>query len=122
MSRYTLVVNYLEQFFIVTLLIQVAHSIEELCTGFHKKWYLFKMPFLIFLVFELSFSALWVAVLIFPNFPNRVFWQELFLVLMFANGVQHLVWAGSVKKYVPGLITAPLHLITFLVFYSRILI
>ena len=33
--------------------------------------------------------------------------------------VQHIVWAGNAKKYVPGLITAPIHIVVFLVFYSK---
>jgi len=107
----------IEQFFALSLLVQIVHSIEELSTGFHKKWYAFKMPFWVFLLFEISFEGFWVAVLLFHNIPNRPALQLIFLVLMFANGVQHIVWAGNVKRYVPGLVTAPLHIIIFLLFY-----
>lgn len=109
--------SYLGIFFLLSLLVQYAHSAEELLTGFHKKWYLFKMPFSVFLTFELSFSLFWTVVLLFPAFPYREYLQAFFLALMFANGVQHLIWAGWVKKYVPGLITAPIHIVVFLVFY-----
>lgn len=111
--------NLIEQFFIIGLFVQIAHSIEELAMGFHKKWYLFKMPFWFFLVFEIVFESFWIAVWLLPNFPNRIYLQAFFLALMFANGVQHIVWAGNVKKYVPGLVTAPIHMIVFLVFYLR---
>src|SRR3989338_5368201 len=104
----------LEQFFTLSLLIQLVHSIEELSTGFHRKWYLFKMPFWVFLTFELVFSLFWIFVLLFPTLPYRSNIQAVFLMLMFANGIQHIVWAYSVKKYVPGLITAPIHIIIFL--------
>lgn len=114
--------NLLEQFFFLSLLVQTAHSIEELSTGFHKKWYLFKMPFWLFLLFEIAFESFWIAVLLFHNFPSRSYLQTLFLVLMFANGVQHIVWAGNVKKYVPGLISALLHVIVFLIFYFQVII
>lgn len=109
--------NLLEQFFGISLLIQVIHAIEELTTGFNKKWYAFKMPFWVFLLFELVFEGFWIAVYLLHDFPDRQVFQAFFLALMFANGVQHLVWAGNVKKYVPGLITAPLHIIVFLMYY-----
>lgn len=108
----------LEKFFIASLLVQLIHSVEELSTGFHKKWYLFKMPFLVFLSFELIFSGFWIFVL-FSSLPYREYLQAFFLILMFANGVQHLVWWGFEKKYIPGLITAFAHLLVFLIFYFK---
>lgn len=111
----------LEQFFVVSLFVQLAHSIEELSTGFHKKWYVFKMPFWVFLLFELAFSGFWIFVWLNGAFPNREYFQAFFLALMFANGIHHIVWAGKVKKYVPGLITAPIHITVFLIFYFKAL-
>lgn len=113
--------DLLEQFFLISLVTQLAHSVEELSTGFHKKWYLFKMPFWMFLTFEIVFSAFFIFVLLTPTLPYRSIIQAFFLVLMFANGVQHLIWSGCVKKYVPGLITAPVHIGIFLVFYFSVL-
>lgn len=101
----------LETIYLLSLSIQLIHSIEELSTGFHKKWYLTKMPFWLFLVFELCFSTFWITVLLLPIFPYRSLLQAFFLLLMFANGIQHLVWWRCVKKYVPGLLTAPLFII-----------
>ena len=97
--------------------LQIVHSIEELSTGFHRKWYLFKMPFWVFLTFELIHNLFWGFVIFNVKFPNRDNLMLFFLVLMFANGIQHIVWAGMAKKYVPGLVTAPLHIILFLMFY-----
>ncbi|MEK7592108.1 MAG: HXXEE domain-containing protein [Patescibacteria group bacterium] len=111
--------NLLEQFFVIGLLTQFIHAIEELATGFNKKWYVFKMPFWVFLVFEVVFESFWIAVWFLQDFPSRTNLQAFFLALMFANGVQHIVWAGNAKKYVPGLITAPIHIIVFLVFYFK---
>lgn len=111
--------SILEQFFAISLLVQIAHSVEELSTGFHKKWYVFKMPFWVFLAFEIVFEGFWIAVWLLQDFPERTHLQAFFLALMFANGVQHIVWAGNAKKYVPGLITAPVHIIIFLVFYFK---
>ncbi len=99
----------------VLLGVQCVHSIEELSTGFHKKWYLFKMPFAVFLSFEIVFLALWLSVLFFPALPNRDLFMQFFIWLMLANGIQHLLWAAIVKKYVPGLVTAPLFIIVFLI-------
>ena len=110
----------LEQFFIISLFVQLVHSVEELTTGFHKKWYLFKMQFHTFLIFEIIFSAFWIFVF-FSSLASREHLQAFFLVLMFANGVQHIVWWGWEKKYVPGLITAFAHIAVFLVFYFKVL-
>src|SRR3989338_1847505 len=107
----------LEQFFLIALLVQLVHSAEELASGFHRRWYLFKMSIRTFLAFEILFSAFWIFVFFSTSLPYRVYLQAFFLVLMFANGVQHLVWWGSEKRYVPGLVTAFVHLAVFLVFY-----
>lgn len=113
--------SLIEQFFVISLFAQFTHAVEELLTGFHKKWYLFKMPFGIFLLFEIVFEVFWIAIWLSPNFPNRIYFESFFMVLMFANGIQHVVWAGNVKKYVPGLVTAPVHIVVFLIFYFRFL-
>ncbi|MBI5448808.1 HXXEE domain-containing protein [Candidatus Gottesmanbacteria bacterium] len=109
----------LEQFFTISLLVQIAHATEELSTGFHKKWYVIKVPLEVFLAFEVVFECFWIAVWLFQDFPSRAYLQTFFLALMFANGVQHIVWAGNVKKYVPGLVTAPVHCVVFLMFYFK---
>ena len=111
--------NFIEQFFIATLMVQIVHAIEEMVTGFHKKWYLFRMPFWAFFIFEMIFESFWIVVWLWQDFPNRTHLQAFFLILMFANGIQHVIWAGSVKRYVPGLITAPLHIVIFIIFYFR---
>ena len=108
--------NGLESFYVLSLVTQIIHSIEELSTGFHKKWYLFKMPFWLFLLFEIAFSSVWITILFVTNFPNRNLFQAFFLLLMFANGIQHFVWWGNVKKYVPGLITATPHVVIGLLY------
>ncbi len=113
--------SQLEIFFVVSLAIQLVHSVEELSTGFHEKWYLFKMPFWSFLLFEIFFSSFWILVLFTNLFPNRETLQTFFIFLMLTNGIQHAVWWLVVKKYVPGLITAPLHIILFLVYFVVIL-
>jgi len=110
----------LTYFYTIALFIQLLHSLEELSTGFHKRWYLFKIPFRTFLTFEIVFSLFWILILLIQPIPYREFFQAFFLVLMFANGIQHIVWFGSEKRYVPGLITAIAHVIIFLVFYSKI--
>ena len=109
--------EHLETFYLLSLITQLIHSVEELSTGFQKKWYLFKMPFWIFLIFEICFSGFWIMILVNPIFPYRSTLQIFFLLLMFANGVQHLVWCGNVKKYVPGLLTAPLHIIIAFIYF-----
>lgn len=108
-------------FFIISLIIQLFHSTEELSTGFHKKWYLFKMPFWQFLSFEIVFTLFWVVIPLVVEPPSKEYLQAFFLVLMFANGVQHMIWWGVAKKYVPGLITAFAHIAVFMTFYFKVL-
>jgi hypothetical protein len=77
------------------------------------------MPFWLFLLFELTLLSFLGFIWLNHSFPNREYFQAFFLALMFANGVQHLVWSGAAKKYVPGLITAPVHIAVFLTYYFR---
>lgn len=98
-------------------LVQICHSVEEVSTGFHKKWYLFRMSFKLFLAFEILHNIFWGLVIFTNIIPFKEQLTALFIPLMFANGIQHIVWFGAQKKYVPGLITAPIHIILFLLFY-----
>ncbi len=103
--------------YMIFLILQCLHSLEEIATGFHKKWYLFTMSFSLFLTWEILFQTFWIFILFSSDFPQRNSFMAFFTLLMFANGVQHLVWAGVIKKYVPGLFTAPLFILAFLWFY-----
>lgn len=101
--------------------VQLIHSVEELTTGFHKKWFVFKMKFRTFLSFEIVHNLFWLLVLLLPTFPFRIQFLAFFIIEMLANGIEHVIWAGTVKKYVPGLLSAPIHIILFLIFYFQIL-
>lgn len=111
----------IEQFAFILYGVQLLHSLEELFTEFHKKWYLFKMPFWVFFTFEISFNLFWGIVLFLQNFPFRESFLVFFIILMFANGVQHIIWWRFAKKYVPGLITAFVHIAVFLFLISKLL-
>ena len=109
--------TYLEIFFLIQLGVQILHSLEELTQGFHKNNFLFPMSFKTFLSFEILFTILIMSIFFLPINMLREILMHIFLILMFANGIWHIIWARVVKRYVPGLFTAPLHLIVFLVFY-----
>lgn len=94
----------------VAFAIQLVHSFEELSMGFHKKWYAFKMPFWIFLLFEITFSFFWGVVIFAGVLGAKPMLLSVFLLLMFANGIQHLVWFGVTRKYNPGFVTSLVHL------------
>ncbi len=83
------------------------------------------MSFRFFLTFELIFTVFWLAVLFIHQFPFRFWLMGFFCMLMFANGVWHIVWFWffeKAKKYVPGLCTAFIHVGTFFVlFYTMLL-
>ncbi|MDD5055979.1 MAG: HXXEE domain-containing protein [Candidatus Peribacteraceae bacterium] len=120
----TMMPMIVEQFFTAFLVIQLAHSAEELATGFHRRFPPFKMSFRFFLIFELLFNAFWICVFLFDVFPARVPLMAFFNILMFANGMWHIIWfwfCEKGKRYVPGLITAPVHIILFLVYYGLML-
>ena len=57
--------------YVILLSIQCVHSLEELSTGFHKKWYLFSMPFFALLCFHYQ-----LVVLIVGNLPTGHFCQS----------------------------------------------
>jgi len=116
-----IIILSIDTFAITVFLLQTAHSVEELSTGFHRKWYLFKMPFWAFLLFEIVFEVFWGSVVFLNQFPLREYLLPFFFALMFANGVQHIVWAGIAKRYIPGLITAPFHIILFLIIYYTLI-
>lgn len=97
--------------------VQLFHSSEELLNNFHKKWFFKKLSFKFFLTFEIIHNIFWGLVLFIPTFPFRLQVLGLFILLMFANGIEHVVWYMWEKKYVPGLFTAFLHIIIFTVFF-----
>lgn len=99
------------QLIIMMYVVQLTHSIEELVTGFPQRWFFRKLDPKGFLVFEIFHNAFWGIVIATPAFPLRAQLLGLFVLLMFANGVEHIVWALWKKRYVPGLLTAPLHVI-----------
>ena len=109
----------IELFATLFLLVQLFHSVEELSTGFHKRWYLTKLSFKTFLIFEIIHNLFWTGVVLIKSVPYRKELLFFFFALMFVNGVQHIVWFGFKKKYVPGLITAPIHIVLFLFFYFQ---
>ncbi len=111
--------NLLQLFASLILVVQIVHSIEEITTGFHKRWFFFKMSFKFFLIFEILHNLFWIAVVLFQQFPYRLNLLALFIVLMFAQSLWHLAWWTMEKKYVPGLITAIIHVALFLVFYFQ---
>ncbi len=111
----------LEIFFLAFLCIQLIHSIEELTTGFHRNFPLFKMPMWVFVVFEILFQGFFWLVFLNESCAGRDVLAHVFALLMFANGLWHMVWWGVVKKYVSGLITAPILVVTFIVFYFSML-
>lgn len=111
----------IDHFFTLALLVQILHALEELVTGFHRRWYLKKLPLWFFIVFDVLFLSFWVYLYFQPAFPQRQYFQAFFLIFMFANGIEHLVWSRINRCYTPGLITAPLHIVIFSVFFFQAL-
>lgn len=107
----------IDSWYIVFVIIQLIHSQEELHAGFYKKSPIFPMPKKRFIIFEILFSTLIVSFAIFKQLPLRDVWMPFFILLMFANGVEHFLWWLSEKRYVPGIVTAVITLLVFIIFY-----
>ncbi len=110
----------LELYFTLLVVVQILHSIEEMLTHFEERWLLWKMSRGVFMSFEIVFTLFLLATVFMKQIPARETIMQSFNVLMFANGIWHLMWAGIEKKYVPGLITAPIFIIIFLMFYFQL--
>jgi Protein of unknown function with HXXEE motif len=102
--------------FAISCTIQIIHSLEEIITRFDRRWPLWQMKRSTFISFETLFTLLFLSVL-FISLPFQEIFAKTFLLSMFANGIWHIFWAGSEKRYVPGLITAPLHVINSAFFF-----
>jgi hypothetical protein len=104
-------------YFVILGIIQLIHSQEEIWTGFHKRWFVFTMPRWVFIAFEVLFS---IPILLFmanPNLNLAKIYMPIFALLMLINGLGHMVWGLVERKYVPGLITAPLFVLIFIFYY-----
>ena len=104
-------------YFVALGITQLIHSQEEIWTNFHKRWFVFTMPRWVFITFEILFTLPIIAYLLNPNLPYANGYMSVFALLMFVNGIEHIIWALLEKKYVPGLATAPLFVIIFVLYY-----
>lgn len=105
-------------YFVLFGLTQLAHSQEEIWTGFHKRWFVFKMPQWLFIVFESALSILIIVYIIWPGLPFAGILMPAFALIMLINGLGHVIWAIIERQYVPGLATAPLFLIIFAFYFA----
>jgi len=80
------------------------------------------MPRWVFVLFEVVFSIPIIVYLVNPNLVFANAYMSVFAVLMFMNGIEHVIWALVKKSYVPGLFTAPILILIFLMFYASLLI
>ena len=104
-------------YFVLLGLIQLVHSQEEIWTGFNKRWFVFTMPRWAFITFEVLFSIPIVAYIINPHLLFANVYVPVFALIMFINGIGHIVWGLVKKSYVPGLVTAPLFVAVFVFYY-----
>ncbi len=104
-------------YFLMLGAIQIVHAQEEIWTGFHKRWFVFTMSRWVFVTFEVLFSLTIIAYVLRPDLPLSHTYMSLFALAMLINGIGHIVWGLVVKKYVPGLITAPFLVAVFAGYY-----
>lgn len=106
-------------YFVLFGLAQLAHSQEEIWTGFHKKWFVFTMPRWAFIAFEVLFLAVMFLYILRPELAFAATYMKLFALVMLINGIGHIVWGLVLRKYVPGLITAPIFVVIFFFYYAK---
>ncbi len=110
-----------EQYYIYFVIIYLLHSQEEIYTHFEKVWPLWRMSREFFITMEVLLSILLISVIFIKIYPYRIYLMSVFNLLMFANGIWHITGAVTLKKYIPGLITAPFAVIIFLIYYIQLL-
>ena len=109
-----------ETYILLMLFVQIAHSFEEITQGFAEQWFFIRLNERAFLIFEIVHNVFWTLIFLIPSIPYQKELLSFFALLMFANSIEHIVWAMWKKKYVPGLITALLHLILFIAYFYAI--
>lgn len=112
--------EHIEQYFKLFVFVQLLHSQEEIHTRFEKRWPVWRMSRTFFVTFEITFSIFLLLMVFVETMPGRNAFMVFFNVLMFANGIWHMMWAAIEKRYVPGLFTAPLFIIVFSLFYFQL--
>lgn len=110
----------LHAYFIAFGVVQLAHSQEEIWTGFHKKWFLFTMPRWVFIAFEVVLSATILAYMLNLHLVGATVFSQWFIFAMLLNAMEHIIWGAIKKSYVPGLITAPIFLALFIPYYANL--
>lgn len=106
------------------LFLQFIHSLEEQLGDFHSRWPLMKISRTQFAIFEILFQFFWFLPFLFKDFMARDVMLWVFPLLMFANGIWHVIWFWFFekgKRYVPGLLTAPLFIVLFIQMYLTLL-
>ena len=99
---------------IVTTLIQGAHFIEELATGFYIRFpALFDsepMPLTFFVLFNIGWITIWIASVPFIRSARKfAFFAAWFLAIAgMLNAVAHPAMAIASGGYFPGLISSPI--------------
>lgn len=97
----------------LAILLQAAHFIEELATGFHIRFPellgLSAWPLSFFIPFNLGWLAIWVLAAIgLPSGTHAALFPIWFLGLgCIVNAVAHPAFALASQTYFPGLLTSP---------------
>lgn len=107
----------INSWYTVFVLIQLIHSQEEIHMHFNDKSPVFKIRRKPFLILEALFSLFIICWVFVPISVVGTIWKHIFILLMFGNGVEHLLWAYLKKGYVPGLVTGFILFIEFILYY-----
>ncbi len=108
-------------YFVLAGIIQLLHSQEEIWTNFHAKWFVITMPRPVFISFETLLSLAIIAYMLEPSLPAANYIMPFFILVMFVNGIGHIVWALIKKSYVPGLVTSPLFVVVFISYFVSLI-
>ncbi len=112
-------------YYFIFFFLMILHSVEEQALNFADRCPFMRLTYTQFWLFEVFFIIVWIVPFLLPQLFIAKLMEAFFPILMFANGIWHLVWFWFFergKRYVPGVVTGSLFVIIFLQFYFGFLL
>jgi hypothetical protein len=110
----------------ITLVMQSLHFIEELLTGFERRFPVLlglgPWPESFFVSFNLGWILIWAAALLTVGRLRVALFPLWFLAIAaIANGIAHPLGSVAVRGYFPGLVTAPFLGLAGVLLFTRLM-
>ena len=110
----------------ITFAIQGLHFVEELLTGFERRFPVLlglePWPETFFVSFNVAWLIIWAAALItVGRFSVALFPLWFLAIAAIANGIAHPLGSVAVRGYFPGLVSAPLLGVAGVLLFARLM-